>query len=115
MRKYYLRATTPDGQSHVFQVTASHVVGRQASSETLNKFSIAGDRTLSRNQFEVTLENGQLRVTPYLSSRNETCFQGILKPGGDFMAARMRRNGGNMKAAVADYLTLRKKANMLSA
>ena len=60
MRKYYLRATTPDGQSHVFQVTASHVVGRQASSETLNKFSIAGDRTLSRNQFEVTLENGQL-------------------------------------------------------
>ena len=90
MRKYYLRATTPDGQSHVFQVTASHVVGRQASSETLNKFSIAGDRTLSRNQFEVTLENGQLRVTPYLSSRNETCFQGILKPGGDFMAARTR-------------------------
>ena len=33
----------------------------------------------------------------------------------DFVAARMRRNGGNMKAAVADYLTLRKKANMLSA
>jgi adenylate cyclase len=88
MRKYFLKATTPDGEAHVFPLSDSpHEVGRVSNTESLNKLSITGDPSLSRSQFEVKVENGHLRVTPFLSSRNKTGFQGLLESGGEFSAA----------------------------
>lgn len=86
---YFLKASTPDGETHTFELSPhAHVVGRTSSKEPPNKLSVPGDPSLSRQQFEVQLENGRLRVTPYMGSRNETAFRGLLDPGGRFMAAR---------------------------
>jgi len=90
MWKYYLKAETPDGESHVLPVTGTHVVGRRSSVEAQNKLSVTGDPSLSRTQFEVSLEKDRLRVTPYMGSRNETGFQGLLEPDGVFHAARTK-------------------------
>lgn len=91
MKKFFLKATTPDERNHLFEINEdSYVVGRRSSKEPHNKCSVQGDPSLSRNQFIAKVEDGNLRISPCPNSKNQTGFQGLLRPGGSFMAARTR-------------------------